>query len=72
LAGQGPRQQSAARDSCATYILHPLVIVGLASALQSVALYPLLKFLIFAPVAVLTSFAVGHLVRLLPGVRNVL
>jgi len=72
LAGQGPRQQSAACDSYATYILHPLVIVGLAVALQSVAIYPLLKFLIFAPVAVLTSFAVGHLVRLLPGVRTVL
>jgi len=31
-AGQGPRLQSAALDSYATYILHPLVIVGLAVA----------------------------------------
>ena len=71
-AGQGPRLQSAALDSYATYILHPMVIVGLAVALQSVALYPLLKFLIFAPIAVLASFAVGHLVRMLPGARRVL
>jgi len=72
LAGQGPRLQSAALDSYATYIVHPLVIVGLAVGLQSVALYPLLKFLIFAPIAVLASFAVGHLVRMLPGARRVL
>ena len=72
LAGQGPRLQSAALDSYATYIVHPLVIVGLAIGFQSVALYPLLKFLIFAPIAVLASFAVGHLVRMLPGARRVL
>ena len=72
LAGPGPRLQSAALDSYATYIVHPLVIVGLAVGLQSVALYPLVKFLIFAPIAVLASFAVGHLMRSLPGARRVL
>ena len=71
-SGQGPRLQAAGLDSYATYILHPLVIVALAVALQPVAIFPLLKFLIFAPVAVLASFAVGHLARMMPGLRRIL
>ena len=72
FAGQGPIAQSAALDSYATYLLHPVVIVALAIALQYLPLPGMGKFLLFTPVALLASFAVGHLARALPGARRIL
>jgi hypothetical protein len=52
--------------------MHPLVLVGLAILLQSLVLPALVKFLLFAPVAVLAAFAIGHLMRLFPAARRIL
>jgi glucan biosynthesis protein C len=72
FAGTSPRLEVAALDSYATYVLHPLVLVGLALALGFLPLPALAKFALFAPVAVLAAFALGHLARSLPGARRVL
>ena len=47
----------------AVYVLHPLVIVPLALSLSRVQLGLGLKFLLFAPLAVVLCFAVGYLVK---------
>lgn len=72
FGSQGPILQSAALDSYATYIMHPLVLVAIAILLQSLVLPALAKFLLFAPLAVFAAFAIGHLTRSLPAARRVL
>jgi glucan biosynthesis protein C len=54
------------------YIIHTPLIVYLASALHGVTLYPLLKFALIAPVAVLLCFGLGGLIRKIPYADRVL
>lgn len=54
------------------YILHPLVIVGLAYGLHTVALYPLLKYGIAVMIAVPCCFALSALVRMIPYAKKIL
>ena len=54
------------------YIIHTPLITYLASAVRDVMLYPLLKFALVAPVAVLLSFALGGLIRKIPYADRVL
>jgi glucan biosynthesis protein C len=54
------------------YIIHAPLITYLASALQDVMLYPLLKFALVAPVAVLLCFGLGGLIRKIPYADRVL
>jgi len=69
---QGRLLQSMSAASYAVYVLHPLVIVPLALALNGIRLDLSLKFLVVAPVAVAICFIVGHVVRRLPVVRGIL
>lgn len=54
------------------YIVHAPLITYLAFAMQGVMLYPLLKFVLVAPVAVLLSFGLGGLIRKIPYADRVL
>jgi glucan biosynthesis protein C len=54
------------------YIIHLPVIVTLAYALRDVMLYPLLKWAIVAPVALLLCFGLGWLIRKIPYTDRVL
>jgi glucan biosynthesis protein C len=54
------------------YIIHTPLITYLASAVRDVMLYPLLKFALVAPVAVLLSFGLGGLIRKIPYADRVL
>ncbi|MBN1659347.1 MAG: hypothetical protein JXA93_13160 [Anaerolineae bacterium] len=54
------------------YIIHTPLIVYLASGLRSIALYPLLKFALVAPVAVLLCFGLSSLIRKIPYADRVL
>lgn len=54
------------------YIIHAPVISYLAFAVQGVVLYPLFKFVLVAPVALLLSFGLGGLVRKIPHADRVL
>jgi len=54
------------------YIIHPPILVGLAYALHTVALYPLLKFGIAVIIAVPCCFALGALVRMIPYAKRIL
>lgn len=54
------------------YIIHAPVIVALALAIRNVQLYPLLKWLLLAPFAVLASFGLAALIRKIPFTERVL
>jgi surface polysaccharide O-acyltransferase-like enzyme len=54
------------------YILHPLIIVGLAYGLHTVTLYPLLKYGIAVMIAVPCCFALSALVCMIPYAKKIL
>jgi glucan biosynthesis protein C len=54
------------------YIIHTPLITYLASAVRGVMLYPLLKFALVAPVAVLLCFGLSSLIRKIPYADRVL
>jgi surface polysaccharide O-acyltransferase-like enzyme len=68
---QGSLAQTLSGDTYAVYIVHAPVIVLLALALSGIEMDMSLKFVLVAPVALMLSFAVGHLVRKLPFARNI-
>lgn len=63
---------AAGRSSYATYLLHPLVLIGLSAALRPVPVAPELAFVLVAAAGVPLAFALGHLVLRLPGIGRVL
>ena len=68
----GALMARAGRGSYATYVLHPLVLVGVMLAFRVVPLAAAWKFPLVAAVAVPVCFAVGYGVTRLPGVGRVL
>jgi glucans biosynthesis protein C len=54
------------------YLIHAPIIAYLAFAVRDVMLYPLLKFALVAPVAVLLCFGLSHLIRKIPYTDRVL
>ncbi|MDR6195327.1 acyltransferase [Siphonobacter sp. SORGH_AS_0500] len=61
-----------ARSTYSTYILHPLIVIGLSVLLADVSIEPLIKLLIVAPLSIILSFIVGKLVLKLPGADKIL
>ena len=69
---QGRLARTMGADAYAVYVLHPLIIVPLAILLSDLT-WPLeLMFLLAAPLGVALCFLIGHAVRRLPLVRQVL
>jgi surface polysaccharide O-acyltransferase-like enzyme len=64
--------QATSTTAYAVYVLHPLIIVPLALILSNVPLSLEVKFILFTPLAVAISFLTGYLIRMIPGIRNVL
>ena len=62
----------AARCAYAVYIFHPLVIVALSLLLSEVAVEPMSKLMVVAPLAVIGSFVVGGVVLRFPGAKQIL
>jgi Acyltransferase family len=54
------------------YLIHPLVVVSVASVFSPVALYPLLKFVIAVLIVLPLSFLVALVIRKLPVANQVL
>src|SRR5215467_3515329 len=59
-------------NAYATYVFHPIIVVGLAYSLHAVALYPLLKFGIAVIIAVPLSFLISSVIRKIPFANRVL
>ena len=60
------------RSSFAVYIFHPLLVIGLALAVHTWPVDPLIKLTIVAPLAVTGSFLLGGLLVKVPGVNRII
>ncbi|MCF6170453.1 MAG: acyltransferase family protein [Bacteroidales bacterium] len=60
------------RNVYAAFVVHPLVITALALLLKDIHIYPMLKYFLLAPFAILSSFLFGYLLRLVPGMKKIL
>jgi surface polysaccharide O-acyltransferase-like enzyme len=56
----------------AVYIIHWWVVVGIQAGFESVDLAPFTKFVLVTILAIALSFFLGHLMRLIPGVKKIL
>ena len=56
----------------AAFVVHPLVITAMALLLKDIHIYPLLKYFLVAPFAILASFGFGYLFRIIPGMKKIL
>lgn len=72
LNRQGSIVRTMSASAYTVFIIHAPVLVGLGVALRGIPIHPTLKFLIFAPVAVLLSFMTATIVRKLPLADRVL
>ena len=59
-------------NAYAAYIFHPVILVGLAYSLHTVALYPLLKFGIVVIIAIPLCFLISSMIRKIPFANRVL
>ena len=69
---QGKLAQFFSKNIYAAFIFHPFVITLLALLLKDIHLYPMVKYLLVAPIAVFASFGFGHLIRIIPGMNRIL
>jgi glucans biosynthesis protein C len=69
---QGNLARFLARNAYTAYLIHGPVIVSLAYAARGAMIYPLLKWVLVALVAVPACFLLSSLIRKLPGTERVL
>ena len=72
LAGQPAWARFAARNAFAVYVIHPLVLVGVAILLAPIVAPAGVKFLMLLALAVPLCWLFAHLLRRIPGVSRVL
>jgi surface polysaccharide O-acyltransferase-like enzyme len=72
LNHQGKLAKDMAASAYTVFIIHAPVIVFLALALRDISLYPLLKFVLVAPIAIALCFVLAHYIRKLPLARDIL
>ena len=72
LNRQGEVAKAMSASSYTAYIVHAPVLVFLTLAIRNITLYPLLKFALVVPVAVLLCFALGNFIRQLPLAKRIL
>ncbi len=69
---QGKLTGFLSRNAYTAYLIHEVVIIALAYAVRDVALYPLIKWVLVALVAVPLCFALSSLIRKFPYAKRVL
>ena len=69
---QGKAAKAMSASSYTAYIVHAPVLVLLTLAIRNITLYPLLKFALAGPIAILLCFALGNFIRQLPLARQIL
>ncbi|WP_165362530.1 acyltransferase family protein [Promicromonospora panici] len=72
FSGQPAWARFAAQNSFAVYVIHPLVLVGVAILLAPIVAPAGVKFLILLAIAVPLCWLSAHLLRRIPGVSRVL
>jgi len=69
---QGSLAKTLSASAYTVFIIHAPVLVFLALALKGISLYPLIKFVLVAPLAVSLCFAIATVIRKLPLARKIL
>ena len=69
---QGTLTRAMSASAYTAYIIHQPVLIFLGLTLMGIALYPLLKFALVAPVAVALCFLLSNYIRKLPLARRIL
>ncbi|WP_433249149.1 acyltransferase family protein [Streptosporangium sp. CA-135522] len=69
---QGPRGRFLSDHAFTVYIIHPLVLVGLAYALRGLHTLAIVKFAIVLAIALPACWGLAYLTRSLPGAKRVL
>jgi surface polysaccharide O-acyltransferase-like enzyme len=69
---QGALAKAMSDSTFAVYFIHAPVLVLLALRLKSLNLYPLLKWVLVSPMAIVLCFVIAYLLKQLPLVRRVL
>jgi glucan biosynthesis protein C len=72
LNRQSDLTKEMADNAFAVYFIHAPVLVYLGLALRGIRIYPLLKFVLVAPVAVVLCFLIAYVLRRTPLVRNII
>ncbi len=71
FSDQGKWAKQLSGAAYAVYIIHPVVIVTLSSVLKDWEVYPALKFILIAPIALFLCFSIGILIKKIPLVNKV-
>ena len=69
---QGKLMQIASKSTYTVFIIHPLVLVALALSLRNIQIYPLLKYVAVAPIAVISCFVLATIIREMPLAKKIL
>jgi surface polysaccharide O-acyltransferase-like enzyme len=69
---QGSFAKTLSASAYTVFIFHAPILVFLALALKGISLYPLIKFVLVAPLAVSLCFALATIIRKLPLTRKIL
>ena len=69
---QGPLAKALSASVYTVYIIHEPVLIFLCLALKNITLYPLLKFIVVAPIALSLCFLLATGIRKLPLARKIL
>jgi hypothetical protein len=72
LNRQGTLAKSLSDSAYGVFVFHAPMIVGISVLLASWSIYPPLKFIVLAPVALVVCFAVAGLLKKIPGFNKVL
>lgn len=65
-------QKTLSASAYTVYIFHTLILVGLSLAFRNVAISSTAKFLILAPIVLVSCFAISNIIRKLPVARGIL
>jgi surface polysaccharide O-acyltransferase-like enzyme len=69
---QGSLGRFLSKNAYTAYIVHAPVIVALAWTLRNISIYPLMKYVLVAPIAVGLCFLISLFVRRIPLAEKVL
>ena len=72
VPNQNSLQKKMSAAAYSVYIIHPVILVLISTALVDFEIHPLPKFAIIAPLVLLTCFIAGHFIRQLPLARKIL
>lgn len=72
LNNQGSLATQLSDSAYGVYIIHPPIIVGIAAIFLGWDINQLLKFVMLAPIAIVSCFIMAWMLKQVPGVKNII